>query len=233
MRYPPRVSRELSEIAIILSHTIPCTGNRPCISRSRSIRFQQEIEKLKKQLELAPAPGASSRAPVDAARGEEEQQLRGRISELEAELAHVRSSTQQYSSTDRNDVSVLLREVEALRQTSEHLRHQLAAAEVDGRELQSAAAFETTALRGELEGLQSANQALRGQVLASTGGRGREEAVVSELDGVAQANRQLQQELASLQRQMRDRQETLQHEVRGLHGGTPYPLVTFDDFGVW
>ena len=200
---------------------------------------------------MAPARGDSSRSPVDAARGEEEQQLRGRVSELEAELAHVCSSTQQYRGgnfvegnsgrdSNSNDVSVLLREVEALRQTSEQLRQQLAAAEADGRELQSAAASETaalqveldrfrsanqatasetTALRGELEGLRSANQVLRGQVLAAAGGRGRGEAAVLELDGIAHANRQLQQELASLQRQMRDRQETLQHEVRVWNRG--------------
>ena len=41
--------------------------------------------------------------------------------------------------------------------------------------------------------------------------RGRE--TVSELDSIAHSNRQLQQELASLQRQMRDKQEALQHEV--------------------
>ena len=214
----------MSEIAIIPSYTV-C--NRPCISRCRSLRFQQEIEQLKKQLELAPALGDSSHAPalgdsshgpMDVARGEEEQQVRGRISELEAELDHLRSSTEQCSSRDSNEVSVLLREVEALKQTSEQLRQRLAAAEVEGRNLQAAAASETTALRGELEGFRNANQALRGQVLASTGGRGRGETATSELDGVAHANRQLQQELASLQRQMRDRQETLQHEVKGVSG---------------
>lgn len=57
-------------------------------------------------------------------------------------------------------------------------------------------------------------QELRGQALEaekSRAVRGRE--TVSELDSIAHANRQLQQELASLQRQMRDKQEALQHEV--------------------
>ena len=154
----------------------------------RSLRFQQEIEQLKKQLEdtgvasahshdgsyygresprvmaleaeikdlrikLEEAVTSKERETLDSTTPQQrswqaaeklQQQLRMRVSELEGELEGALGELRvlrggpgvREGAAGDVGVSVLLKEIEAMRDANETLRRQLAAAEVDGRQLQ-------------------------------------------------------------------------------------------------
>ena len=149
--------------------------------------------------------------------GSSETLLKARISELESEIADLRRSVAhgptKDGGVDDSGRLILLKEMEAMRETSDQMKRMLTRAEADA----GSAASEIAMLKAELENQRAGKQSLRNQVLDTEKAQamwGREAA--SELDAIMFANKGLQQELASLQRKMQDKQDSLHHEVSSV-----------------